>query len=147
MILLSLGSVAIKKNWPLLPLIQGSPWKKKGFFSDSFYVVFHLYLSIEILKVQWLFLFIIKFDFIKSRFLIYSVQFVSFYFVRCWIHDFVLLLILFIYLLLIVLFILRQALSLRLEQMMQSHCNEALNLLKSSAAKFPDSLPGMQQVL
>ncbi|XP_074632891.1 uncharacterized protein LOC141891787 [Acropora palmata] len=39
----------------------------------------------------------------------------------------------------------RQALSLRLEQMMQSHCNEALNLLKSSAAKFPDSLPGMQQ--
>ena len=56
-------------------------------------------------------------------------------------------LLLFIYLLLFVLFILRQALSLRLEQMMQSHCNEALNLLKSSAAKFPDSLPGMQQVL
>lgn len=39
----------------------------------------------------------------------------------------------------------RQTLSLRLQQMMQSHCDEAVKLLKSSTAKLPDPISGMQQ--
>ena len=43
------------------------------------------------------------------------------------------------------LFICRQALSLRLQQMMQAHCDEAIKLLKSSATKL-SPISGTRQV-